>query len=214
MTTLTTIERSLTDAEWDIVHAIAQTLVQRETDVNEIGKAIAYLRTIVDQPNATSRFLTYLKTLVKDGKQIGHSKKTVEYYRNIEIICSQYFKSTSDAHTVIQVLGWVSRLMRYYKDAGVPIGEISVPTAPPVKSERQAEIAKVNQSQKFQEGDVLDAKVTKISGNKVSYEILGTIRLTEKEPKKVNVLQEGHTVKVKVVSIKEDGSIKSVKCTD
>lgn len=214
MTTLTTRERSLTDAEWEIVQAIAQTLVQKETDVNEVGKAIAYLRTIVQQPNATSRFLTYLKTLVKDGKQIGHSNKTVEYYRNIETICSQYFKSTTDAHTVIQILGWVSRLMRYYKDAGVPIGEISVPQAP-VKSERQVEIAKVNQSKKFQEGDVLEAKVTKISsGSKVTYEILGAIKLTEKEPKKASVLQEGQTVKVKVVSLKEDGTIKSVKFTD
>jgi hypothetical protein len=214
MTTLTTIERSLTDAEWDIVHAIAQTLVQRETDVNEIGKAIAYLRTIVDQPNATSRFLTYLKTLVKDGKQIGHSNKTVEYYRNIETICSQYFKNTSDAYTVIQILGWVSRLMRYYKDAGVPIGEISVPKAPPVKSQIQVEIAKVTQLKKFQVGDILDAKVNSISGNKVTYELLGAIKLTEKEPKKASVLQEGQTAKVKIVSLKEDGSIKSVKYTD
>ncbi len=203
---------SLTDGQWEIAHAIAQTLVQEDTDVNEVGKILAYLRTIIDKSDATSRFLTYLKTLVKDGKQISHSKETPRYYRNIEITCSQYFKPNSDAHTILQILGWVSRLMRYYKDAGVPVGEIITPAASVVESARQAEIAKVTESQEFKEGDVIEAKVTKISGNKVSYEILGVIKLTQKEPKKASVLKEGQIVKVKIVSLKEDGSIKSVKC--
>lgn len=204
---------SLTDGQWEIAHAIAQTLVQEDTDVNEVGKILAYLRTIIDKSDATSRFLTYLKTLVKDGKQIGHSGKTFGYYRNIEITCSQYFKPNSDAQTILQILGWVSRLMRYYKDAGIPVGEIITPAAPVVESARQAEIAKVRESQEFKEGDVIEAKVTKInSGNRVTYEILGVIKLTEKEPKKASVLKEGQIVNVKIVALKEDGSIKSVKC--
>lgn len=206
---------SLTDGQWQIAHAIAQTLVQEDTDVNEVGKILAYLRTIIDKSDATSRFLTYLKTLVKDGKQIGHSGKTLGYYRNIEITCSQYFKNNSDAHTILQILGWVSRLMRYYKDAGVPVGEIITPGASVVESARQAEIAKVTESQEFKEGDVIEAKVTKISsGSKVTYEIFGVIKLTEKEPKKAALLQEGQTVKVKIAALKEDGSIKSIKCVD
>ncbi|MBK1986927.1 hypothetical protein A0J48_005105 [Sphaerospermopsis aphanizomenoides BCCUSP55] len=205
---------SLTDNQWEIAHAIAQTLVQQDTDVNEVGKTVAYLRTIIDKSDATSRFLTYLKTLVRDGKQIGHSGKTFGYYHNIEITCSQYFKPNSDAQTILQILGWVSRLMRYYKEAGVPIGEITTPAAPVVESARQAEIAKVTESQEFKEGDVIEAKVTKISGNKVSYEILEVIKLTEKEPKKASLLQEGQIVKVKIAALKEDGSIKSVKCIE
>ncbi|MBD2429973.1 MULTISPECIES: hypothetical protein [Fischerella] len=205
---------SLTDAEWDIAHAIAQTLVKADTDVNELGKAIAYLRTIVKEPDATSRFFKYLKTLVSNGKQISHSNRTIDYYRSIEKTCSDYLKTITDAQKILQILGWVSRLMRYYKDAGVPIGEIAISTPSPVESARQVEIAKVMKSQDFQVEQILEAKVTKISGNKVTYEILGTIKLTEREPKKAGVLQEGQTVKVKIVSLKEDGSIKSVKCVD
>ena len=203
---------SLTDQQWEIAHAMAQTLVKEDTDANEVSKAVAYLRTVIDKNDATSRFLTYLKTLVRDGKMIGHSGKTAGYYRNIEATCSQYFKSNSDASTILQILGWVSRLMKYYKNAGVPMGEITVPTAVVVESARQAEIAKVTESQEFKEGDIIDAKVTKINGNRVSYEILGIIKLTEREPKKASVLQEGQTVKVKIVSLKDDGSIKSIKC--
>ena len=205
---------SLTDKQWEIAHAITQTLVQENTDANEVSKIVAYLRTVIDQNDAKSRFLTYLKTLVRDGKMIGHSKKTSDYYTNIETICSQYFKSNSDASTILQILGWVSRLMKYYNNSGVPMGEITVPTAVVVESARQAEIAKVTESQEFKEGDIIDAKVTKINGNKVSYEILGIIKLTEKEPKKASVLQEGETVKVKIVSLKDDRSIKSVKCSE
>ena len=202
---------SLTDQQWEIAHAMAQTLVKEDTDANEVSKAVAYLRTVIDKNDATSRFLTYLKTLVRDGKMIGHSGKTAGYYRNIEATCSQYFKSNSDASTILQILGWVSRLMKYYNNSGVPMGEITVPTAVVVESARQAEIAKVTESKKFKEGDIMDAKVTKINGNKVSYEILGIIKLTEKEPKKASLLQEGQTVKVEVLELKEDGSIKKVK---
>ena len=183
---------SLTDKQWEIAHAIAQTLVQEHTDANEVSKAVAYLRTVIDQNDATSRFLTYLKTLVRDGKMIGHSKKTSEYYSSIETICSQYFKSNSDASTILQILGWVSRLMKYYNNSGVPMGEITVPTAVVVESARQAEIAKVTESKEFKEGDTIDAKVTKINGNKVSYEILGIIKLTQKEPKKASASVTHH----------------------
>ena len=62
-----------------------------------------------------------------------------------------YFKSNSDASTILQILGWVSRLMKYYNNSGVPMGEITVPTAVVVESARQAEIAKVTESQEFKE---------------------------------------------------------------
>ncbi|MBD2194844.1 MULTISPECIES: hypothetical protein [Calothrix] len=205
---------SLTDAQWEIAHAIAQILVKENTDVNELGKAVAYLRASVNQPNATSRFFQYLKTLVSNGRQIGHSGKTTDYYRSIEKACSDYLKGVSDADTMLQILGWVSRLMRYYRDAGVPIGEIATPKALPVESARQAEIAKATNTQKFTVGQIVEATVTAIKGNKVTYEILGAIKLTEKEPKKAQLLSEGQTVKVEILDLKEDGSIKKVKCIE
>jgi hypothetical protein len=204
------LAESLTEVQWQIAHAIAQTLVKEDTDVNELGKAIAYLRTYVNQENAGARFFDYLKTLVRNGRQIGHSKRTTDYYENIENTCSQYLKAyQDDAAIMLQILGWASRLMRYYKDAG-PIGEI---TAPVVESARQAEIAEVISTHNFAIGQILEATVTAVKGNKVTYEILGTIKLTEKEPKKANSLSEGQKVKVEILDLKEDGSIKKVRCT-
>lgn len=202
---------SLTEREWEIAHAIAQTLVKDETDVNEFGKAIAYLRNAVnqDRADANSRFFKYLKTLVGNGRQIGHSGKTPDYYRSIDKACSDCLKGfQGDASTLLQILGWASRLMRYYKEAG-PIGEVSVPV---LESARQVEIARTIGSHEFAIGQIVEAKVTAVKGNKVTYEILETIRLTEKEPKKAQSLSEGQVVQVEILDIKEDGSPKKVKC--
>jgi hypothetical protein len=201
---------ALTDKQWEIAHAIAQTLVKEQTDVNELGKAIAYLRNAVNQnqADATSRFFKYLKTLVGNGRQIGHSGKTTDYYRSIDKACSDCLKGfQGDATTLLQILGWASRLMRYYKEAG-PIGEV---VAPVVESARQVEIAKAIGSHEFAVGQIVEAKVTAVKGNKVTYEILGTIRLTEKEPKKAQSFSEGKVVKVEVLDLKEDGSLRKVK---
>ncbi|NJK66173.1 MAG: hypothetical protein HC941_06300 [Microcoleus sp. SU_5_3] len=205
------VTESLTEHQWGIAHAIAQTLVKEQTDVNELGKAIAYLRASVNEPNAGTRFFKYLKTLVSNGRQISHSKQTPGYYWSIDQACSEYLQSEqTNPQKMLEILGWSARLMRYYKEAG-PIEEIAVPVA---ESGRKAEIAQIMQSQKFAIGQKLAATVIAVKGNKVTYEILGTIKLTEKEPKKASSLQEGQSVQVKIVAIKEDGSMKSVKCVD
>ena len=204
------VTESLTENQWKIAHAIAQTLVKEQTDVNELGKAIAYLRNAVNQnqADATSRFFKYLKTLVGNGRQIGHSGKTTDYYRSIDKACSDCLKGfQGDASTLLQILGWASRLMRYYKEAG-PIGEVVTPV---VESARQVEIAKAIGSHEFAVGQIVEAKVTAVKGNKVTYEILGTIRLTEKEPKKAQSFSENQVVKVEVLDLKEDGSLRKVK---
>lgn len=208
-----TQEESLTEAESQRAHNLAITLVKKETDVNELGKVIAYLRSIVNQPDAAKRFFKYLKTLVTNGRQIGHSGRTTDYYRNIEQACNQHLQSERlGADDMLKILGWAMRLMRYYKTT--PIDEITVTSIPEQEqvSERQAEIAQVLQSKKFEIDQILDATVLSIKGNKVTYEILGTVKLTEKEPKKATSLKEGEITKVKVIALKEDGSPKSVKC--
>lgn len=201
---------SLTEIQWQIAHAIAQTLVKDNTDVNELGKAIAYLRSHTNRDNAGAKFFDYLKTLAKNGRQIGHSQKTSDYYQNIDNACRKYLKAyQEDATIMLHILGWASRLVRYYKNCG-SIGEI---TAPIVESLRQAEIAEVISTHNFTLGQIIEATVTAIKGNKVTYGILGTIKLTEKEPKKAQFLSEGQQVKVEILDLKEDGSIKKVKCS-
>lgn len=211
---------SLTESQWQTAHAIAQTLVKEETDVNELRKVIAFLRASVNQPDAESRFFKYLKILVSNGRQIGHSGRTSDYYRSIDKACSQYLHEQANAHTILQILGWTARLMHYYKEVG-PIGEIATPsqtsdtkTPIPVKLRRQTESRAATQPQKFQVGQILDAIVTNIKGKEVTYAILEVIKLTVKEPKKYETLSVGKTVKVEVIELKGDGNPKKIKLVD
>lgn len=207
---LETVE--LTETQSKTAHAIAQTLVKENADVNELGKALAYLRTYSQREKAGAKFFDYLKTLERNGWQVGHSKRTSEYYRSFERVCSQYLNAEQEnVGAMLQILGWAMRLMRYYKEAG-PIGEIiAVPVA---ESARQVKIAEATSTSNFAVGQILEAKVTSIKGNKVTYEIFGAIKLTEKEPKKAPSFSEGQIVQVEILDLKEDGGIKKVKCID
>ena len=198
----------LTEVQWQVTDAIARSLVLDHADVNELQKAIAYLRAYRDRDDAGKQFFSYLKTLVRHGDRIGHSKKTAGYYATIERVCEQYLRAyQDDTPMILQILGWAARLMQYYDKAG-PIGEIP---AAKIQSEREAEIQAVTSAQSFAVGQKLETQVKSIKGNKVTYEILGAIRLTQKEPKQVKSLTEGQTVMVEIVDLKEDGSIRKIK---
>jgi len=89
------MNESLNENQWEIAHAIARYLVKEKTDVNELGKAIAYLRSTVNQnqSDAGAKFFKYLKTLVSNGRLIGHSSRTSDYYRSIDQVCSNYLQN-------------------------------------------------------------------------------------------------------------------------
>lgn len=215
MTNTAQTETKLTDAQWQIADEIARQLVIDGTDVNELRKAIAYLREHLDCEQAGKYFFDYLKTLVRQGKTIGHSKRTIEYYRSLDEVCSQYLVNyQDDAPVMLHLLGWAARLVQYY-DKGVPTGEISKPE---VMSEREAELKVVTEANTFEVGQQLDATVTAIRGNKVTYELLGSIRLTVKEPKKIKDLEKSfdnkQKVRIKITQLKDDGSPKKVRAVD
>jgi hypothetical protein len=207
----------LTEKHWQVAHQVAQQLVLKDADVNEFGKTIAYLRTFRHENNAGRKFFKYLQTLVANGRVIGHSSKTSDYYKIIWDTSNQHLRDYQDEpETLLHILGWVFRLMKYYKSSeiGELIELVDGKKSEEVGVDRQAEIAEIVQSQNFEVGQVLDAKISGIKGNKVTYEILGTIKLTQKEPRNFQSLSEEQMVKVEIVELKEDGSIKKVKLID
>ena len=201
---------TLTEAQWQIADAIARQLVLDGADVNEVQKAIAYLRSIVDKENAGKQFFDYLKTLVRHGDTIGHSKRTVGYYRALDNTCSQYLTDyQNDAHRMLFLLGWAARLVKYYKE-GVPTGELTVPE---IKSEREIELQAVAEAHSFEVGQTLEATITAMKGNKVTYEMIGGIKKTVKKHKKASddVFFIGNKVEVTIIELGEDGLIRKIK---
>ncbi|MFE4108373.1 hypothetical protein [Almyronema epifaneia] len=205
--TTETISLELTEVQWQVARAIARQLVIDDTDVNELRKTIAYLREYRDRANAGKAFFDYLKTLVRRGDQIGHSKKTIDYYKSLEAVCDSHLKDyQAEAPQMLMILGWAARLVQYYKST--PIGELQQIE---VMSEREAEVRAVTQSHTFEIGQELPAKVVAIKNNRVTYELLGTIKLTTKEPKLFKKLTIAQEITVRIEDLKEDGSIKRVK---
>jgi hypothetical protein len=201
----------LTESQWQTAHLMARLLVQEQMDKNELKKVMAYLRTCVNGENGGDRFFKYLQNLVRGGNKIGHSGKTAGYYRNLDEVCVKYLQPFRDTPQImLDVLGWVGRLMPYY--AGSPIGELmNAPMEVNVVSSRQAELAEAAQSMSWSVGDVVDAEITNIDGNKVTYTLPGQIKLTQKEPKRVGELSIRKIVQVKVMKLGDTGLPKKVE---
>ena len=203
------VTEELTEAQWQIADAIARQLVIEGTDVNELRKAISYLRDRQNGSDAGKKFFDYLKTLARHGNAIGHSKRTQVYYQSLDAVCSQFLENyKDDAPRMLHILSWAARLVQYY-DKGVPTGEIEKPIS--IASEREAEIKAITEAHKFEVGQELEAVVTIIKNSKVPYEILGSIKLTQREPKIVEKLNQGQALKVAITELKENGLIKKVK---
>lgn len=201
----------LTENQWKIAHIIARQLVQEGTDVNELKKATAYLRTCVDVPEGGKRFFKYLQNLVFSGDKISHSKRTLDYYRSLNRACCQYIQPLQDTpQMMLDILGWVGRLVAYYQEA--PIAELlEAPMDVVVESSKQAAIRQAAQTMDWAIGLAVVAEVDKIDGNKVTYKLPGEIRLTQKKPKRISVLEIGQAVQVEVLELRESGVPKKVK---
>lgn len=228
----------LSPQSWDLAHGIAMTLAKERVDVDELSKCIAYLRSVAHHPDAGSRFFRFTGELVRETG-LHRSNETPRYYRLIDQTCKKYLQSLQDRPAeMLQILGWAARLACYYKDGGIPIGEISppqgsrpndnsgrkdsVPQGAGNKSQddRQQQNHQHQQDQaqhqarkaRFQTGQKLKATITNIKGNEVTFQILDTdTKLTQKEPKRAGSLSVGQEVQVEVLGLKEDGRIRKAK---
>lgn len=96
-------------------------------------------------------------------------------------------------------------------------GITSKQATPSQESARQTEISELVRKQQLKEEQITEAKVTnkREQGKQVTYEIIATSqKLTQREPKKYNTLSLGQIVQVKIAALREDGTIKSLKCVD
>jgi hypothetical protein len=125
---------------------MARKLVVDKVDVNEIGKIISYARAyIVGKKDNGEKLFTYLEFLVKYGNEIGHSNKTVKFYKSILDTCKTYLDFyTNEPRKMLWILGWTYRLMKYYETQGLPISndekKLPKPKPKPKTSPQQKQV--------------------------------------------------------------------------
>jgi cold shock CspA family protein len=112
-------------------HTMAQVWVQRGTDPNEVAKSLRYL---TEHPNGR-RFFDYLNTVMREGRSVVRSGRSLDYYRQIEEVCRKHLGPyQEEPEEMAQILGWAVRLMRYYQvepDLEQPPVRTPRPPAPP-----------------------------------------------------------------------------------
>lgn len=201
----------LTDNQWKTAHAIARQIVKNGANAGELKKAMAYLRTCADAPDGGTRFLKYLGNLVGAGDRVGHSKRTVEYYRGLNDACIKYLKPLQDSPQVmLEILGWAGRLIAYYQRS--PIAELTNASMEiEVESAKQAAVKAAAAAASFAVGQVMAATIEKKEGNKITYRLADEIRLTQKEPKKFGDLSVGQSVQVEITEMRETRVPKKVR---
>lgn len=204
----------LTDNQWQVAHVIARQIVQNGANAGELKKAMAYLRTCVDAPDGGAKFFRYLGYLVSGGDRIGHSKRTVDYYRGLNDACIKYLKPLEDSpQTMLEILGWAGRLIAYYQAS--PIAELANASMEiETESAKQAAIKAAAAEANFAVGESIDAVIKAIKGKEVTYELAGGIKLTQKEPKKAEKLSIGQPVQVEITEMRETGVPKKLKLKD
>ena len=99
-------------SDLDVANVIAQSLVARGTDPNEVSSVLATLREQEDGP----QFFRFLDTVVREGRAVVRSGRTLDYYRHIRDVCHEHLTPFQDEpEKMAYILGWAIRLMRYYR---------------------------------------------------------------------------------------------------
>lgn len=99
----------------DIADRMAREWVERDTDPNEVAKALTYLRSHPDG----RVFFSYLRTVQEEGgATVVRSGRTLQYYYAIHEVCQHHLRDyQDDPQQMALILGWAVRLMRYHKVA-------------------------------------------------------------------------------------------------
>ncbi len=97
---------SETVLELKVARIIAHDLVEHGTDLNEVGKVLAYLR----GTNDWGKCLTLMQRLAQTGAV--RSNQTRGYYQAIYDLCRRHIGKEASAEQAGRILGWAVRLAR------------------------------------------------------------------------------------------------------
>lgn len=89
------------------------------TDPNEVSFALATLRQMLSEQEGKReigpQFFRFVDTVVREGRAVVRSGRTLDYYRQILEVCREHLSPyQDDPEKMAYILGWAARLMRYY----------------------------------------------------------------------------------------------------
>lgn len=202
--------------QWSIAHDIAFDLVDWDTDPNELGKVVAFIRRHRGESDAKNRLMSLVQRLANTQNALIRSRQTQRFYRNIQEACQKHLRDTSDTSEILTILGWSLRLMRYYS---IEPERAAEEQRRPLEESRQIskqrptqmpQPPQASEKPKVKVGDRVNATILKKDGGKV------TVRLQTDE--NVELVFErlyypgavGAKVKLRVIGVDGRGKINKV----
>ena len=201
--------------QWSIAHDIAFDLVDWNTDPNELGKVVAFMRRYKGESDAKNRLMSLVQRLANTRNALVRSSQTQKFYQNIQEACKTHLYEVSDTGEILTILGWSLRLMRYYRvEPERAAEEQRRPQAPRQTAEprptQTPQPPKEPEKPKVKVGDRVNATILK----KGALEVIVQLQTDENEelvferpyyPSKV-----GATVKLRVTGVDAAGKINKV----
>ena len=200
---------------WTIAHDIAFDLVDKNTDPNELGKVVTFVRRYQSNKEAKNRLMLLVQRLANSQNALIRSRRTQQFYQNIQEACQEHLRDINDTAEILLILSWSLRLMRYYRvEPKLAAEEQRRPQEPKQTPElrpmQMPQTAKIPEKPKFEVGDRVNATILKKDGSEV------TVRLqTDKNEELVFERPYypgliGSRIKLRVQAINERGQVTQV----
>ena len=211
--------------QWSIAHDIAFDLVDWDTDPNELGKVVAFVRRHQDKNDAKNRLMSLVQRLANTQNALIRSRQTQRFYRNIQEACQEHLRGINDTEEILTILGWSLRLMRYYRVEPERAAEEQwLPHSKPVQRQDIQQQIQAPKSQapptpkplkqpehpKIKVGDKVNATILKKDGMEV------TVRLQTQKNEEVVFERPyypglvGAKIKLRVQGISKNGEVTKV----
>lgn len=201
--------------QWSIAHDIAFNLVDWDTDPNELGKVVAFMRRYKGESNAKNRLISLVQRLANTRNALIRSRQTQRFYQNIQKACETHLHDVSDTGEILTILGWSLRLMRYYRVEPERAAEEqrrpqSPQQKPQLRQTQTQQLPKETEKPKLKVGARVNATILKKDGAEV------TVQLQTDENEEI-VFERlyypgkvGATVKLRVTEVNAKGKINKV----
>ena len=206
----------MNENQWKVANDLAFELIDNETDVNEFGKVVAFMRRYQNADNAIDTFRLLLQRLANSGSAFSRSNQTPQHYLDIKECCEKHLAGINDVEELMLILGWCRRLMYYYKEE--PKRAVQEQRPPQQQQQRTQEPRPIKplplkeevEKPKIKLGDKINATILK----KESFNI--TVQLETDNNEEVVFVNPayytaiGTKVKMKVLAINDNGIVTKV----
>lgn len=190
---------NLSESDWQSANNMARQLAEAGIDNNELKKSLTYLLSIRNREKVSQQFETYLRTLANDEDIAKRSEQTNRYNKSIYDAYLTYLqKYESQPDSMLHILGWATRLIRYYKSNRSLSGARNHSTQKHSPKAKNTVVYK--DPTKRETYKPAKAIVKRIQKNKITYQI-GILTIEKEEPELSKKLKKGKTYPAKLIEV-------------